>query len=119
MAMKGNREARNILIRDPNRVVAQAVIKNPKITDQEIEKIVKMRTVPQDVLRQIAMNRQWARNYSIIHNLALNPRTPVGEAMSIITRLQPRDLISMSKNKNVADAVRRHALRIYTARAGR
>lgn len=119
MAMKGNREARNILIRDPNRVVAQAVVNNPKLTDQEVEKITKMRTVPEDVLRQIAMNKQWARNYLIIHNLALNPRTPVGNAMSIIPRLQLRDLTSMAKNKNVPDAIRKHAQRIGNARAGR
>ena len=119
MAAKGNREARNILIRDPNRVVAQAVINNPKLTEQEVEMISKMRTVPKDVLRQVAMNRTWARNYSVIHNLALNPRTPVGDAMSIVTRLQPRDLISITKNKNVPDAIRKHAQRINNARKGR
>lgn len=119
MAMKGNREARNILIRDPNRVVAQAVIQNPKITEQEVEKITKMRTVPEDVLRQIANNRQWARSYVIIHNLALNPRTPVGNAMNILPRLQLRDLLAMSKNKNIPDAIRRHAQRLGNARVGR
>ncbi len=119
MAMKGNREARNILIRDPNRIIAQAVIQNPKLTDQEVETISKMRTVPEDVLRQIAMNKQWARSYVIIHNLALNPRTPVGNAMNIIPRLQLRDLLGMSKNKNVPDAIRRHAQRISQARVGR
>lgn len=119
MAMKGNREARNILIRDPNRIVAQAVVQNPKLTDQEVEMITKMRTVPEDVLRQIATNKQWARNYMIIHNLALNPRTPVGTAMGILPRLQLRDLLSMSKNRNVSDAIRRHAMRLGDARAGR
>ncbi len=119
MAMKGNREARNVLIRDPNRVIAQAVIQNPKLTDQEVETISKMRTVPEEVLRLIAMNKQWARSYIIIHNLALNPRTPVGSAMSIIPRLQLRDLLSMAKNKNVPDAIRKHAQRIGNARAGR
>ena len=119
MAAKGNREARNILIRDPNRIVAQAVINNPMLTDQDVEKITKMRTVPQDVLRQIAINKQWARSYIIIHNLALNPRTPVGNAMSIIPRLQLRDLISMAKSRNVPDAVRKHAKRIGDARKSR
>lgn len=119
MAMKGNREARNILVRDPNRIIAQAVIQNPKLTDQEVETISKMRTVPEDVLRQIAMNKQWARSYVIIHNLALNPRTPVGNAMNIIPRLQLRDLLSMTKNKNVPDAIRKHAQRISSARVGR
>lgn len=119
MAMKGNREARTILIRDPNRVVAQAVIQNPKITEQEIESITKMRTVPEDVLRQIAISRQWARNYVIIHNLATNPRTPIGNAMSILPRLQLRDLLAITKNRNVPDAIRKHAQRLSNTRVGR
>ena len=81
LAMKGDREARNILIRDSNRIVAQAVIQNSRITENEVEKIAAMRSVPEDVLRQIANNRNWARNYSIVHNLARNPRTPIANVM--------------------------------------
>ncbi len=119
LAMKGDREARNILIRDPNRIVAQAVINNAKITENEVEKIAAMRTVPEDVLRLIAINRAWARNYMIMHKLALNPRTPIGSAFTILTRLQLRDLSAISKNRNVSDAVRKQALRLATARTGR
>jgi hypothetical protein len=119
MAMKGDREARNILIRDPNRIVAQAVIQNARITEQEVEKIAAMRAVPEDVLRLIAINRNWARNYPIVHNLARNPRTPIANVMSILTRLQLRDLNALSKNRNVSDNVRRQALRLVSARAGR
>ncbi len=119
LAMKGDREARNILIRDPNRIVAQAVIQNAKITEQEVEKIASMRTVPEDVLRLIAINRAWARNYMIMHKLALNPRTPIGSAFTILTRLQLRDLSAISKNRNVSDAVRKQALRLATARTGK
>lgn len=119
LAMKGDREARNILIRDPNRVVCQAVVNNPKITEQEVEKIAAMRTVPEDVLRQIAINRQWARNYMIMHNLARNPRTPMGNVVSILTRLQLRDLIAITKNRNVSDAVRKQSNRLVQARTGR
>jgi hypothetical protein len=119
LAMKGDREARNILIRDPNRIVAQAVVQNPRITEQEVEKIAAMRSVPEDVLRQLANNRQWARSYPIIHNLARNPRTPIANVMSILTRLQLRDLKAISANKNVSDAVRRQAGRLSAARSGR
>ena len=118
LAMKGDREARNILIRDPNRIIAQAVIQNPMITEQEIEKVSIMKTVPEDVLRLVATNRKWARNYLIIHNLAKNPRTPIGNVMSILTRLQLRDLTAINKNRNVPDAVRKQALRLATARTG-
>lgn len=118
LAMKGDREARNILIRDPNRIVSQAVVHNPRITEQEIEKVASMRAVPEDVLRSIAINRQWARNYTIMHNLARNPRTPMANVMSILTRLQMRDLLALSKNRNVSDAVRRQALRLSSLRKG-
>lgn len=118
LAQKGDREARNILIRDPNRVVAQAVINNPRITEQEVEKIASMRTVPEDVLRQIAIGRKWARIYPIMHNLARNPRTPIGNVVSILTRLQLRDLDAIVKNRNVSEAVRKQAQRLSAARKG-
>ncbi len=118
LAMKGDREARNILVRDPNRVVAQAVIQNAKITEQEVEKIASMRTVPEDVLRQIFINRKWARNYAIMHNLARNPRTPIANAMNILTRLQIKDLDAIAKNRNVPEAVRKQAFRLSSLRKG-
>lgn len=119
LAMKGDREARNILIRDPNRIVAGAVVANPRITEQEIEKIAAMRSVPEDILRKIASDRQWARSYVIAHNLARNPRTPIANAMNILSRLQLRDLAALSKNKNISDAVRRQALRLSQTRTGK
>jgi hypothetical protein len=116
LGMKGDREARSILIRDPNKVVAQAVINNPRITDQEVEAIAAMRTVSDEVLRLIGMSRAWARQYPIIHNLARNPRTPLPTAMSILPRLHTKELKALGQNRNVSDNVRRQALRLATAR---
>ncbi len=118
LGMKGDREARNILIRDPNKLVSSAVINNPKITEQEVEKIATMRTVPEEVLRQISMNKQWGRSYMIQLSLARNPRTPLGNSMSIMNRLQLRDLQGLTKDRNVPEAVRKHALRLVAARTG-
>jgi hypothetical protein len=118
LAMKGDREARNILIRDPNRLVAQGVANNPRLTEQEVEVIAAMRTVSEDVLRGIATNRQWMRSYTVVLNLVKNPRTPIGNAMSMMNRMQIRDLMGLSKNKNVSDAVRRHAQRLASTRTG-
>jgi hypothetical protein len=118
LAMKGDREARNILIRDPNRIVSQAVVQNPRITEQEMEQIASMRSIAEDVLRNIANDRQWSRSYSIVHNLARNPRTPIANVLNILTRLQLRDLKALSGNKNVSDAVRRQAMRLSQARTG-
>ena len=118
LAMKGDREARNILIRDPNRLVSAAVVNNPRISEQEVETIAAMRSISEDILRLIGSNRQWARSYNIMHNLAKNPRTPMASVMTIMSRLQLRDLVSLSKNRNVSDAVRRQAVRLHANRTG-
>jgi hypothetical protein len=118
LAMKGDREARAILIRDANKVVATGVIHNPRITDHEVENIAAMRTVSDEVLRQIALNRAWARSYPIIHNLARNPRTPIATAMSILPRIRTKDLQHISQNRNVSEAVRRQAYRLSQTRSG-
>lgn len=118
LGMKGDREARNILIRDPNRLVSSAVVNNPRISEQEVEMIASMRSVAEDILRQIASNRQWARSYKVMHSLAKNPRTPIANVLTIMSRLQLRDLIALSKNRNVSEAVRKQALRLHSARTG-
>ncbi|HEY6047315.1 MAG TPA: hypothetical protein VIU65_11975 [Pyrinomonadaceae bacterium] len=116
--LKGDREARGILIRDSNRVVATAVVYNPRITEQEIEKIASMRTVSEEVLRIIGLNRAWTRSYGIIHNLVRNPRTPFATAMNILPRIQKKDLKALSENRNVTENVRRQAYRLVQTRKG-
>lgn len=117
LALKGDREARGILIRDSNKVVASGVIHNPRLTDQEVENIAAMRTVSDEVLRLVGMNRAWARSYPIIHNLARNPRTPLATAIQILPRIRSKDLKSISQNRNVSEAVRRQAYRLSEMRA--
>lgn len=118
LAMKGDREARSILIRDSNKVVCAAVVNNPRITEQEIENISAMRTVSDEVLRIIALNRAWARAYPIIHNLARNPRSPIPTVMNILPRIRTKDLQALTQNRNVSEAVRRQAYRLHQTRSG-
>ena len=112
LAMKGDREARSILIRDSNKVVATAVINNPRVTDQEVENIAAMRTVADEVLRLIAAKSTWARSYTIIHNLVRNPRTPLPTVVSTLPRIRTKDLQHLSQNRNVSEGVRRQAMRL-------
>jgi hypothetical protein len=118
LAIKGDREARGILIRDSNKIVSSAVIANPRITEHEIENIAAMRTISDDVLRLIALNRGWARQYPIIHNLARNPKTPIPTAMNILPRIRTKDLQVLSQSRNVSEAVRRQAYRLSQIRSG-
>jgi hypothetical protein len=116
LAMKGTREARMILIRDPNRIVASAVLRNPRITETEIEAISSIKTVPEDVLRQIGQSRVWSRSYVVILNLVRNPRTPIATSLGFLNRILTRDLKGLSTNKNIPDVIRTTAARLYIKR---
>jgi len=108
-ALKGSREERAILIRDPNRLVASAVLGSPRITEAEIESISAMKNVSDQVLRQIGNHREWTKKYTVLNNLVRNPRTPIGIALSMVPRLNPRDIKGVAVDRNVPEPVRKQA----------
>jgi hypothetical protein len=105
-AMKGTREARAILVRDPNRLVAVAVLSSPKLNETEVETFARMPTVSEDVLRIISGNRVWMRNYGVTAGLVRNPKTPIPVSMPLLGRLSERDLRLVSTDRNVPEPVR-------------
>ena len=105
-AMKGTREERGILIRDPNRIVTSAVLSSPKMTDTEIAAIARMANVSEDVLRTIAANRAWLKQYTVALGLVKNAKTPVALSMNLLNRLNERDLRMISTDRNVPDVLR-------------
>jgi hypothetical protein len=115
-AVKGTREVRMILIRDPNRPVCAAVLQNPRITDQEVETISALKSVTEEVLRIIGTKRSWTRSYTVIHNLVRNPKTPVGLSLNFLNRIQTRDLRALGQNKNIPEVVRTMAGRLHLKR---
>ena len=104
-AMLGTATERLILVRDSNRLVASAAIKSPSIQENEVVRISSSRNVSEDVLRTIAMDREWTRSYQIKLNLVQNPRTPFAFAAKLIPYLRESELKMLSKSKNVAGAV--------------
>ncbi|HVL65660.1 MAG TPA: hypothetical protein VM364_00215 [Vicinamibacterales bacterium] len=106
LAMRGSREQRGQLIRDSNKLVAAAVLSSPKVTESEVEGYARMANLSEDVLRIIAMNRAWVKNYHVVAALARNPKTPPALAMGFVQRLNERDLKTLSVDRNVAEAVR-------------
>ncbi|MCI0623378.1 MAG: hypothetical protein L0387_17250 [Acidobacteria bacterium] len=110
-ALKGNREERIILIRDANRIVASAVLDSPKLTDSEVEAIALMKNVSEEVLRLVGTKREFAKNYTVIHNLVKNARTPIATTLGLINRILTNDLRALSRNKNVPEVLRKTAQR--------
>ena len=108
-----SRTLRNMLVRDPNARVAISVLANNSVTDQEVEAVARNRSVIEDVLIFISRKREWAGKTPILRALAQNPRTPVAISVRIVPKLPVRDLRDLGRDKNIPDAVRSLALRLY------
>jgi len=110
-AMKGTREERAILIRDPNKLISVAVLSSPKLTGSEVEAIAKMSSVSEEILRIISTNRNWMKSYVVLSALARNPKTPLPISMNLLNRLNEKDLKVLSTNRNVPEVLRTTARR--------
>jgi hypothetical protein len=104
-ATLGSAGERLILVRDPNRLVATAAVTSPLMRENEAAQISASRAVSDDVLRQIALNREFTRNYQVKINLVMNPRTPLTFATRLIPHLRDSDLRVLSKSKNVSQSI--------------
>ena len=105
-AVKGSREMRAVLIRDPNKLIAVSVLSSPKVTDNEIESFSRMANVSEDVLRIIATNRTWTKNYGVTLALVKNAKTPVALTLNLMQRLTEADVKRLSADRNIPESVR-------------
>ncbi len=114
LATRGNKEARTILLRDTNKLVAVAAVQSPRMTDGEIIAITNSRTILEDVLRVIVNNRDWMKLYQVKLNLVKNPKTPLPTALKLLPHLRASALKDLQKNKNVPSAVQTGARNQYS-----
>ena len=114
-AMRGSREDRTILIRDPNKLVSLAVLSSPKVAEQEVEAYAKMASISEDVLRVIGTTRAWVKSYTIIRSLTFNPKTPVGVSMGFVNRLVEKDIRGLATDRNIPEPVKVLARKIIQA----
>lgn len=116
LAFKGNKTVRSILVRERSKLICSAVMRNPRMTENEVEQIAAMRNVDEEVLRLIGLRRDWTSKYNIVLALARNPKAPLGVVLPMINRLNLRDLKSLKDDKGVSEAVRVNARKFYQAK---
>jgi len=118
LASMGNKEARSLLVRDSNRLVAVAVVRSQRITDGEVLMIANNRAAPDDVLRVIYHNREWTKMYPLKVALVKNPKTPSGIAMKFLSTLRESEVKELSRNKNVPSGIQMQAKKMMEKKLG-
>ncbi len=116
LAMKGNKEARGILVKEPNRLICGNVMKNARITESEVVLFAGSKTVGAEVFRAITMNKDWMKNYQVKLNLVQNPRVPLPTAMNLLNKINAKDLQLLSKSRNVSKGVANMAKKMIDAK---
>ena len=116
LALKGNKEARALLVKESNKVISSSVIKNPRITDGEILTVCQNRSVNEELIRMICNKQEWVKHYSIQLALASNPRTPFQSALRFVRMLTANDLKKMAKNKNAPGQIQKIAKELFMMR---
>lgn len=113
LARGAGRQLRTFLLRDSNVQVALAALFGNPLSDQEVEQAAASRSVGVEVLEAISKKREWISRYNVAKLLTRNPRTPLPISLKLVNRMSVRDLREIGRDKNVADAVRSSALRLY------
>lgn len=118
-ARRADKEGRALLIRDSNKQVALAALANPKLTIQEVEQFAKSRQLDGDLLREIGANFEWLKQYSVVHALVANSKTPMPLALKLLPRLTLHDLKLLRGDRNLPSVIRTTAARLAKTREDR
>jgi len=111
LAHTGDRSVRNLLIKDKNRVVALSVMKNPKLTEQEVVRVASSTNTSEEILRDITNSREWMKSYNIKTAIVQNARTPLASSLKLVDYLRERDLKNLARNKGIPGALKSAAER--------
>ncbi|WP_306533847.1 hypothetical protein [Geobacter sp.] len=116
IAQTGDKEWRMILIRDSNKLVSGTVIKNPRITEQEVLVIAKSSIQNDEILRVICANKEWIKNYQIRKALVENNKTPLPTALRFLATLGEKDLAHLAKSKSISSVLSTQARKLLLSK---
>lgn len=117
LAYRGDRMVRMLLVRERNKLICSAVMRNPRMSEPEAEAIAGMRNVDDEVLRLLSQRRDWMGKYQILLALCRNPKAPLGVVLPLINRLILRDLKGLKDDRGVPQVVREMARKLFLTRS--
>lgn len=112
MALTGDKEWRNLLVRESNKQVNTAVLNNPRISEGEALNVAKNLSSSEELIRIVLLNREWVKLYEMKKLLVVHPRTPLQTAVRYMAFLSEKDIKTLAKSRNVTQAIVNNAKRM-------
>jgi hypothetical protein len=105
LALKGDRLARHLLLKEPNKNIQTFILQNNRITLDEVRYIAAYRQASADALLAIAANRDWLANPGIVSALIRNPKTPGATAVKLLDKVKMEEIRRLAKAPDVPRVV--------------
>jgi hypothetical protein len=118
LALMGDKTARNLLVRDPNRTVSMAVLKCPRLTEREVSDWAANKAMSEEVIHYIARKRDWTKGYAVRLSLVKNPKCPPTTALTFLRSLRQRDLATIARGHDAPAYLRRSAKMMHAKTQG-
>jgi hypothetical protein len=116
LAPKADRSERQVLIQDNDAQVIFSLLKNPRITTEEVIRIARSPLLSSIAADLIVKTTIWASNSEIRAALVHNPRTPTPLALKLLPTLPEPEVRQIAKSSAVSQALKQAALRIVVNR---
>jgi len=106
LARRATRKVIDALIDLPDGRVLKSLLGNRRLVEADVTKIASDTQVPGDLLAFIGAHVRWANERAVILALLHNPLTPIPAALSMIRRLDKRDIRGLASDDSVPTIVR-------------
>ena len=112
VARTATRPVRELLIRDSEKRIHAEVMRNPKVTDEEIMVYTGMPNLSPRVLDWVSNQQKYMRRRAVMLNIVQNPMTPPDTAKKLLSRLNDHELLRITRSSKVREVVSRAAKKI-------
>lgn len=116
LATKTDRSERAVLIQENDPQILYYLLKNPRITTEEVQRIARMTSISAMVADLIANTTQWSSNQEIRSALVNNPRTAPSLALKLLPTLPESEIRHIAKSTAVSQPLKQAAVRILMSR---
>jgi hypothetical protein len=117
LAPKADRSERAVLAQDNDPQVLQALLRNPRITIEEVARLARLPLLSATTAELIAKTTQWATAPEVRSALVHNPRTPTPLALRLLPTLPEPEIRQIAKSTAVNQALKQAALRMVINRS--
>ncbi len=107
------------LLSDPDVMVVNNLLNNPRLTEKEVLKIASKRPNSAQILKLVSAHRVWSKRYEVKKALILNPYTPPRISIALLELMLTQDLKLIAEDKTLHSQVKLSAKDLLNEREGK